>query len=1154
MISNDASYTGYKCYGSLMSTNSTSFTDSGQPIKRLNLCESDHDTPVLPQQKFPNIRRKKLASKEERDRFLHTFEERSTYRVNEVDLGFLERKRNVLKKKQELLNKTLLANKVNKKLTKSFSNENRQNGDETKIFEAKELQKSEKNDVNQAENVNTDRNSERTSAVNLPNETKTTINFNIYNGEIDRANFKGNKAGNDQKLCSPTSEEECPKINRSQSIEIDENAAEKEANGDKLEKETARETKNLIRSVLCCRTLYSVVVYTIFVILIVLSAFLAFKLLSHHKNYHFNLHNAHEGRKTEFHHRRANITKFTNSSIQTSNVTSVYQKFIEKANDRLQDFFTKLSNATLANTKHEESRSQLQHGENSQFRKNENLNRVDFENSRLPGIESSQLQDMRNAPLRSLSSSHLRHGEHYQDFDDIPSHWRGINEKRQKIPGLPLIHLLIPTPASVETQPTTPQPPSPPTTTTKPIAITTTTTITTPKTALATTTTTTTTINLNPIIEAARNVLSSLNIGNLSPSFNNAGDLGDSTQPTKNSPQYAAGVVQQPTINNQQMQQQYFMDNSQQNDRQFDDQDMFMDNQQQQQQQQQSWAYNNDFNARYYDSDRYNPSYDHGNPYGNNPNVDDVTTNSYLGNKDVSEERNIDLKDLVPIHEGENEDDVDEWREKHRKRSHTRATVDDGYTTSTTTSTTTPTTTTTIATTATTTVTTTTTTTTPIPPAQQLIAENVEQYMSPRILSHDPLEDMDRTITSDTVVRSPIPVDENDDSDDDDDGNSENDVRLSHRRDEFMSKRHPRSKDFREIIDNNKATPYSREMTHKRHDDDDDGDDDEESEDFDHGLQNDEKHHRHFIPVKHKINENNDDDDFKFTVSKLKASLSDDLNDMKQKLSKKSTTKDKDLAGVEKMIKILHHDDDDKDADEADDDASNSKQNHVKHDNKPTEINDDMMTTLKETTKQTSDEKAASNIMSLMLNEQKRMQSKDKPTPDLMSEFVQFEKAKIEGSQAKKRKEIPAKKKKTKTEVKTYKLKTCIQIKEFPAGTLVQIVKGPVKSQGKIKYEVRACYKKKGKRAHRMTCEDITYRISRGKLSVKSIGSKNSKKIYAVFGCKDDVDNALTSPETSPVASDDSDKNDDESEEKKNEDENEDVGSTDDDDDNDEVS
>jgi len=163
MISNDASYTGYKCYGSLMSTNSTSFTDSGQPIKRLNLSESDHDTPVLPQQKFPNIRRKKLASKEERDRFLHTFEERSTYRVNEVDLGFLERKRNVLKKKQELLNKTLLANKVNKKLTESFSNENRQNGgvrNETKIFEAKELQKSEKNDVNQAENVNTDRNSE----------------------------------------------------------------------------------------------------------------------------------------------------------------------------------------------------------------------------------------------------------------------------------------------------------------------------------------------------------------------------------------------------------------------------------------------------------------------------------------------------------------------------------------------------------------------------------------------------------------------------------------------------------------------------------------------------------------------------------------------------------------------------------------------------------------------------------------------------------------------------------------------------------------------------------------------------------------------------------------------------------------------------------
>ena len=109
-----------------MSTNATSFTDSGQPIKRLNLSESDHDLPILPQQKFPNIRRKKLVSKEERDRFLQTFEERSTYHINEVDLGFLERKRNVLKKKQELLNKALLADKANKKLTDSLNNENKQ--------------------------------------------------------------------------------------------------------------------------------------------------------------------------------------------------------------------------------------------------------------------------------------------------------------------------------------------------------------------------------------------------------------------------------------------------------------------------------------------------------------------------------------------------------------------------------------------------------------------------------------------------------------------------------------------------------------------------------------------------------------------------------------------------------------------------------------------------------------------------------------------------------------------------------------------------------------------------------------------------------------------------------------------------------------------
>ena len=38
-----------------------------------------------------------------------------------------------------------------------------------------------------------------------------------------------------------------------------------------------------------------------------------------------------------------------------------------------------------------------------------------------------------------------------------------------------------------------------------------------------------------------------------------------------------------------------------------------------------------------------------------------------------------------------------------------------------------------------------------------------------------------------------------------------------------------------------------------------------------------------------------------------------------------------------------------------------------------------------------------------------------------------------------------------------------------------------------------------------MTCEDITYRISTGRLMVKPVGWENAKKVYAVFGCKSDT-------------------------------------------------
>ena len=1117
-----------------MSNHSTSYTstDGGQPpliTKLIDLSESDHDkaAPIQLPGNFPNIRRKKKVTKAERDRLLQTFEERSTYHhVNEVDLGFLERKRIVLKKKQELLNKTLLANKINKKPKDNgdttvpvvqeqrparlpvhretdserlendnlLNKSNNKNGAISPVSRQQSKQQQQQHQIKPSTPVvekNFPKITSLSSSSSLPNETKTTINFNIYNAEVDQ--FKS-KAGQlvDDKLYKPPSSpleegtdkcfNERPRFNKSQSINMesaDDLGDDKDYNQkkkDKIdEKEAEKNAMNYLRNVLCCQTLFSIIIYFVLFVLIAVSVLLALKtfhitkLFDHHDYHHHHNKNLHESiKKTIFQNNETmtNKTSVPNNNNTTLNITEHSGRSPNNNNDyNLQDFFATLSNATIERLKDQEQ----------------------------------QQQQLRLKSNTTSTNSNIAN--------------KNQNEKRQNIPGVPLIKVLInPTQATL---PNTPQ---------------TTTTLPTPPTTVATTPTTT----LNPYIEAAKSVLATLNITGTQQhqqiSGFNAGsiDLGDSTTERQNSPPVASmdqsSAYSSSSPNYQQQgddryQQQQFYNQQQSSD----DQNMFMD---QSSLPLHQWNYDNNNGQQYYDErNRLDPAdgrsqirqYDY--PPQQQENQDDRNA--------FNEERQNDLRNFDPFKDSDDErrdqqDDSISWN----RRSDTQAGGDiDAKVTPTTAPTTTK------STTAKPTTTTSTTTPpsppppptptpplpsplpqstpSPIPPitTQQtpsiqlspqdsqrplVIAENVEQYMSPRILSHDPLENTDRTIHSDAVFTDQRQME--DDSEDDDDGDDEKDYHLSHQHKNFIPTRHTRGNDYREI-DNEEIKPFDKEMGRKDKDDDDDD-----------NMRNDLRpHDRHLIPIAHNTDMDNDED-LKITVSKLKDSLADDLKDIKKKFSKLS--QNKELEGVEKMIKILHHDESMPDDDQATKSFHElAKEDEVVRKDLDGPSSDDMMRTLRQQQNHKPDQ-TGNNIMSLMLNEEKKLQSK--PTPDLMNEFVAFEKAKTnKEASPKKRKTIPKKKKKPtptkKPQVKTYKLKTCVQIKSFNPGVLVQIVKGPIKSNGKIRYDVRSCTRKRKKRQTKMTCEDITYRISTGRLMVKPVGWENAKKVYAVFGCKSDT-------------------------------------------------
>ena len=1097
-----------------MSNHSTSYTSAdgdGQPpiTKLIDLSESDHVKGAIQlPANFPNIRRKKKVSKAERDRLLQTFEERSAYNhVNEVDLGFLERKRIVLKKKQELLNKTLLANKINKQQPKSnivdpvpAKSEQENKPSRLPVHRETDLEKLDnKNKVldksttkdapvspddglqskkqqQQKLPILVDQNLQRTTS--LPNETKTTINFNIYNAEVDPFKSKGETNDKLYKPPPPSpmvkDKDKCfsdrPPLHKSQSINMETDGCEKNFDQEKdaFEKEAEKKSMSYLRSVLCCQTLFSIVIYVILFTLIAVSVFLAFKsfhitkMFAHHQHLHHNK-NLHESKKkTVISH---NGTTLLGNSTVSNNITVHHNikeltELVNKSNNdyNLQDFFATLSNATIEKLKEQQQQQQLQR----------------------QGNTTSTISTAKNQ-----------------------------NEKRQNIPGVPLIRVLISStqPTLVTTKVgTTPKPLLLPATTTT--TATSTSTNSSPHTSGISTVSTTT---QNPYIEAAKSVLASLNINGQQPQIQqqqspgfNAGsiDLGDSTTEKQNSPS-AASMDQLPTYSSTSpnFQQQYY---TRQPPAGIDNQNMFMD---QSSLPQQQWNYDSNNNREYYDQGRNDAADGRSSirQYDYSPEQENQD-NGYRNY--IDDDRQNNLRSLDPFKDSDEEnrqqDDSMDWK---RRRSDTREDGNDIQTTSTTTTTKT-----------TTTTSTTTTSTTPKPPPQPqplppsvpptispsttqipslqispnsqrplVIAENVEQYMSPRILSRDPLENMDRNIHSDAVFTDEKQME---DDGEDDENDEENEYHLSHQHKNFIPTRHIRGNDYREV-ENEEIKPFDKEMGSK----------DKEDDDVDDVPNDSRPHNRHLIPVVHKDGLD-DDDDLKITVSKLKDSLADDLKDIKKKFSRLS--QNKELEGVEKMIKILHHDD------PSDSDQTTKSFHDLAKDDDVIRKNldgpsDDMMTTLQQQNRKPDE--TGKNIMSMMLSEEKKLQSKDKSTPDLMSEFVAFEKSKTQKeSSPKKRKNIPKKKKQPvrKAQVKTYKLKTCVQIKSFGPGVLVQIVKGPVNSNGKIRYDVRTCTRKRKKRQTKMTCEDITYRISTGKLTVKPVGWENAKKIFAVFGCKND--------------------------------------------------
>ena len=1154
---------------------------------------------------FPNIRRKKKVSKAERDRLLQTFEDRSTsqqhHHANEVDLGFLERKRIVLKKKQELLNKTLLANKNKKQkdetttplVASSIARPKQELPQPQQKLPLQRETDSERTTVNQQtrlENNTTsneshpsrlqspkeherpktlvDHNFERTSVGGtLPNnETKTTINFNIYNAELDP--FKETKGSNDgdrprqNKTPSSPLEEDIhgglfgkPKLHKSQSINMesaDENDQDNNKEGRKpdgkssFEKDAEQKSRNYVRSVLCCQTLFSIVIYVVLFVLIGVSLLFAFKnfhitnMFTHHPYHNRHDKNEHESQKkaqVSSHHNGTlkhskNSTTLMLKKLSANNATSLYKNIttkLEKSrngsiNDNsFQEFFATLSNATIEKLKEQETKQTNKTSvSKAQNEKRQNIPRVPVIQVLKPATSSEP-----------ITSSHEIGTSKQPSLSNTP------------IPS-PTTHSIITTPIYLSPQ------------------------INATKLPTTTATTTMSTTTLNPFIEAAKSVLASLNISKQlqiqqqhqagNEGFNAGSiDLGDSVTENKNPSPVVSIEQQSPTYSSSspassfqdgdsgRYQEQYYNQGSPR----LDDQNMFMD---QTLLPEHQWDFENE---NYNEKNQQERTIDLPDgrssiqrQYGYSPQQqpDEKNVGGYRSDfTRPNEDRRADLTNFDPFKDPEEEGGDQQPTDSNglKRRSDTRKTSEDDtdpvHTTPTTT---------TVTTTTTTTATTTTTvtpkplqprqpsTTTTVSPATTtapfiqlsssdsqrplVIAENVEQYMSPRILSRDPLENTDRNVHSDSILTAQKQIDDDDGEDDENEEEAESQNRrfhLSHRHKEFFPTRHTRGNDFKEV-ENEEIKPFDKEMGSKeKNADDDDGD-------IDVGGNDPRPRHRHLIPVVHKDYNLGNDEDLKITVSKLKDSLADDLKDIKKKFSRLSQKKE--LDGVEKMIKILNHDSatDHSESDlttksfhelakEEDDVLPSTKKNSEEQ-----SPSDDMMSTIQQQKKL---EETGNNMMSLMLNEEKKLQSK--VTPDLMNEFVAFEKSKQsppksdDSADAKKRKTIPKKKvaKKQQTvssktkQVKTYKLKTCVQIKAFNPGVLAQIVKGPMRSDGKIRYDVRTCTRKKKKRHIKMTCEDITYRISTGKISVKPIGWENAKKVYAVFGCKGDADRGADS-------------------------------------------
>ena len=225
-----------------MTKDSTSSSESGHPsIKIPYLSESG---PVqLPL--FVKGRKKKFATKAERDElakkaelyYQQTDDRSIAPQPSEVNLGFLEKKRQVLKKKQELLNRSHLQSRLNITLQSKLN---------------KESKVDHRNSFSQLLGDSKPRESLLVKSFS-ENPPVTSYNLDIHNQKNDIQTFEKN-------LALKT------KLQRNQSFE-------------KSEKD-----ENSVREFLCkliwCNSLYSVALYALVLVLVAVFAFAFFKIIT----------------------------------------------------------------------------------------------------------------------------------------------------------------------------------------------------------------------------------------------------------------------------------------------------------------------------------------------------------------------------------------------------------------------------------------------------------------------------------------------------------------------------------------------------------------------------------------------------------------------------------------------------------------------------------------------------------------------------------------------------------------------------------------------------------------------------------------------------------------------------------------------------------